>query len=284
MDSFTIPEEFKKSALPLWAGPAPYSLGAADRDIPTLNVFLPDKPGGPAPAVIVCPGGGYEMLAFHHEGIAEAGWFQQRGMAAFILKYRLPVHGYRHPVPLLDAQRAMRLVRSRAAEWNIDPARVGVMGFSAGGHLVTTLETHFDSGNPGAPDPVDRHSCRPDFAVPVYALISMKGDLAHRGSLENLLGPKADPALIENLSNETQVTPQTPPTLLVHAVDDDVVSIEHSRIMYAALQKAGVSTRLDEYPTGRHGFGFGPCAPQDRIPPGWLDKVGEWLKSQGFMA
>ena len=266
--------------VPLWNGPAPHSLGSAPEDTPRLYVYLPEKSPRPTRAMIVIPGGGYGMLAFEHEGIHEAEWFQKQGIAAFVFFYRLPVNGYRHPVPLLDAQRAVRLVRSRAAEWNIDPAKIAVMGFSAGGHLTATLETHFDSGNPAAPDPVDRQSCRPDFAALIYAVVSFKDGVGHLGSRQNLLGPNPDPALIENLSNETQVTPQTPPTVMVHAVDDGPVPIENSRLMLAALQKAGVPGELHEYPTGGHGFGFGPK--QTAAPKGWLDRMTEWLDAQGY--
>lgn len=271
-----------QNIVPLWNGPAPFSHGTTPNDIPTLTVFLPEKASQATSAVVICPGGGYGFLAFDYEGINEAEWFQQRGVAAFVLKYRLPAKGYRHPVPLLDVQRAIRLVRSHAADWKINPAKVGIMGFSAGGHLASTLETHFDAGNPLAVDPVDQPSCRPDFAVLVYAVISMKDGVTDPGSKNNLLGPHADPQLAESLSNETQVTPQTPPTLMVHAVDDEVVPIEKSsRLMYAALQKAGVPSALQEYSHGSHGFGFGPN--QKNAPPGWLDKAYDWLKAQGFM-
>jgi acetyl esterase/lipase len=269
-----------QTVVPLWDGHAPQSHGTTPNDIPTLTVFLPEKATPATPAVVICPGGGYAMLAFDHEGTNVAKYFQAHGVAGFVLKYRLPVNGYRHPVPLLDAQRAIRLVRSHAADWKINPAKVGVMGFSAGGHLASTLETHFDAGTEQDAHPVDQQSCRPDFAVLVYAVISMKDGITHQGSKENLLGPNPDPALVENLSNETQVTPQTPPTLLIHAVDDNVVPIENSRLMYAALQKAGVPSALQEYPHGGHGFGFG--AKPDNSPPGWLDKACDWLKLQGF--
>jgi len=269
-----------QAVVPLWDGPAPQSHETTPNDIPTLTVFLPENSGQPTSAMVICPGGGYAGLALVHEGLNVAKYFQSHGVAAFILTYRLPTHGYRHPVPLLDAQRAIRLVRSHAADWKINPAKVGVMGFSAGGHLASTLDTHFDAGSPQAADPVDKQSCRPDFAVLVYPVISMKDGITHQGSKQNLLGPNPDPALVENLSNETQVAPQTPPTLLVHAVDDGAVPIENSRLMYAALQKAGVPSALQEYPHGGHGFGFG--AKPDNSPPGWLDKACDWLKTQGF--
>ena len=279
--SMTTSAALAQTVVPLWDGPAPQSHGTTPDDIPTLTAFLPEKSPLATSAIVICPGGGYNKLAMDHEGLNEAKWFQQRGVAAFVLKYRLPVNGYRHPVPLLDVQRAIRLVRSRAAQWNINPGKVGIMGFSAGGHLASTLETHFDAGNASATDPIDKQSCRPDFAVLVYPVISMKDGITHPGSKENLLGPNPDPALVANLSSETQVTPQTPPTLLVHAEDDSVVPIGNSRLMFAALQKAGVPSALQEYPHGGHGFGFG--ATPDHSPPGWLDKAYGWLKAHGFM-
>jgi len=270
-----------QNVVPLWNGPAPQSHGTTPKDIPVVTAFLPQNATPPTSAIVICPGGGYGGLAMDTEGFNEARWFQQKGVAAFVLKYRLPVNGYRHPVPMLDVQRAIRLVRSHAADWKIDPAKVGVMGFSAGGHLASTVDTHFDAGNAAASDPVDKQSCRPDFALLVYPVISMKDGLTHQGSKRNLLGPNPDPAMVLNLSNDTQVTPRTPPTVLVHAQDDRSVPIENSRLMYAALQKAGVPSALQEYPHGGHGFGFGPK--QTKAPAGWLDKAYGWLKAQGFM-
>ncbi len=271
-----------ETIVPLWDGPAPQSHGTTPDDIPTLTVFLPDGATKPTSAIVICPGGGYGGLAFQHEGTNEAAYFQAKGVAAFVLKYRLPVKGYRHPVPMLDAQRAIRLVRSHATDWKIDPAKVGIMGFSAGGHLASTVDTHFDAGDPKAADAVDKQSCRPDFAVLVYPVITFQvPGVTHEGSKKNLLGPNPDPSLVANLSNETQVTAQTPPTLLVHAEDDHGVPIENSRLMLAALQKAGVPSALQEYPHGGHGFGYGHTP--DNSPAGWLDKAYDWLKAQEFL-
>jgi acetyl esterase/lipase len=265
--------------IPLWDGPTPMSEGTPSDTVPRLYAFLPPTVERAMSAIIILPGGGYGFLAHTHEGINEAEYFRQRGMAAFVLFYRLPTDGYRHPVPLLDAQRAVRLVRSRAAEWNIDPARIGIMGFSAGGHLASTLDTHFDAGDAKAKDEIDRPSCRPDFAVLVYPVITLEvSGVTHEGSKANLLGPNPDPALVHSLSNDTQVTPQTPPTLLVHSVDDEPVPIENSRLMLAALEKAGVPCRLDSYAIGGHGFGYGNVP--DHAPPGWLDKAYEWIEAQ----
>jgi acetyl esterase/lipase len=271
-----------QSVVPLWHGAAPQSLGNAPKDTPTLTVFLPENHDSrPTPAIVICPGGGYAMLSLTAEGSNEAKWFQSRGVAGLVLTYRLPTDGYRHPVPLLDAQRALRLVRNNAAQWKIDPAKIGIMGFSAGGHLASTLETHFDAGNLASEDSVDWASCRPDFAVLVYPVISMKDGITHSGSKSNLLGPNPDPSLVANLSNETQVTRQTPATDLVVALDDGAVPPLNSQLMYAALQKAGVPSALQAYPKGGHGFGFGNVP--DSSPPGWLDRVADWMKSQGFM-
>jgi acetyl esterase/lipase len=277
----TVSAAIAQTVVHVWDGPAPQSHGTTPNDIPTLTVFLPENTSQPTSAIVICPGGAYSVLVFDTEGVNEAKWFQQRGVAAFVLKYRLPVNGYRHPVPLLDVQRAIRLVRSHSVDWNIDTSKVGVMGFSAGGHLASTVDTHFDAGNAFADDPVERLSCRPDFAVLVYPVISMKDGITHADSKANLLGPNPDPKLVESLSNETQVTPQTPPTLLIHAEDDGLVPIENSRLMYAALQKAGVRSAFQEYPHGGHGFGFGPN--QNNAPPGWLDKAYNWLRGQDFM-
>jgi acetyl esterase/lipase len=262
--------------IPLWNGPAPQSQGTAQKDIPEIIPILPKDGSGPAPAVVICPGGGYGVLMMDYEGTDVAKWFADRGVAGFVLRYRLPGDGYRHPVPLLDAERALRLVRSRAAEWKIDPAKIGIMGFSAGGHLAATLETHFDAGNPSAADAVDRVSCRPDFAVLVYPVISMKAGITHQGSKDNLLGPNPDPKLVESLSDETQVTPQTPPTVIAVATDDEIVPVANSRLMYAALQKAGVASVLQEYPHGGHGFQRGT------VPVDWKERMFDWLKAQVF--
>jgi acetyl esterase/lipase len=276
----TLPPALAQTIVPLWSGPAPESKGSGPDDTPTLAVYLPEKPAKSVPAVVICPGGGYVHLSMEFEGINIAQWFQSRGVAAFVLKYRLPAQGYRHPVPLLDAQRALRLVRGQAATWNVDPARIGIMGFSAGGHLAATLDTHFDAGNPAATDPADRISCRPDFAILVYPVITMKDEFTHMGSKQNLLGPNPDPALVENLSNETQVTADTPPTLLVDVLDDKTVPVENSRRMFTALQKAGVPTELQEYPVGGHGFGLGHVP--DKSPKDWMEKVFGWLQSRGI--
>ncbi len=269
----------------IYSGAAPGSLGShPDIDNPFLLVFLPVSatPDTLSSAVIICPGGGYAALSMDAEGTNVARSWQSHGVAAMVLRYRLPGQDYPHPAPMLDAQRACRLVRSRAGEWHLNPKQIGVMGFSAGGHLASTLETHFDAGNPAAPDPIDRVDCRPDFAVLVYPVISMKDGIAHVGSKNNLLGPHPDPALVESLSNETQVTAETPPTLIVRAADDKTVLPANGDLMLAALQKAGIPSALQEYPSGGHGFGWG--RKPDPSPPGWLDAVAQWLTARGSIA
>jgi acetyl esterase/lipase len=266
---------------PLYAGAAPDAKGTQDKDAPHVEIYLPPKGAKPTSAIIICPGGGYSGLALDHEGRFEANWFKAHNIAAFVLQYRLPGQGYRHPIPMHDGQRAIRWVRGQAAKFNINPHKIGIMGFSAGGHEASTVATHFDAGNPNADDPFDQGSSRPDFAILVYAVITMKPGVTHQGSKDNLLGPNPDPALVANLSNETQVTAKTPPTILFAAQDDNVVPIQNSRDMYAALQKAGVPSELHEYPTGGHGFGWG--ATPDNSPKGWFDvTLYAWLKKMGF--
>lgn len=278
---FAIASADAQQVTPLWQGPAPMSRGTNSQDVPDLTVFLPEKPDHPSPAVVICPGGGYGHLAFDHEGVNVARYFQSKGVAAFVLRYRLPKAGYRHPVPLLDVQRAIRLVRTRASEWKVDPAHVGVIGFSAGGHLASTVSTHFDDGNPGALDPVDRPGCRPDFALLVYPVISSRPEFMHKGSFSNLLGPSPDPALLRLLSNETQVSKQTPPTVLVHALDDKAVPPRNSEVYLETLRAAGVPSTLQEYPSGGHGFGYAKTP--DKSPAGWLDKAFDWLRGNGHI-
>ncbi len=265
--------------VPLWTGPAPESLGNRPQDIPTLTCYLPNNGAAippPTTAIILCPGGGYFSLLTQIEGTNEALWFQSHGIAAFVLKYRLPSCGYFHPVPLFDAMRAIRLVRSHATDWNIDPAKVGLMGFAAGGHLAGTVETHYDMGNIGAADPVDQLSSRPDFAILVYARFIMTDA---NQILKMLVGPNFNPATMENLSLEKQVTAQTPPTLLIFA-DDDRLAAEN-RVMFAALKKVGVTCDIQEYPKGGHGFGMG--AVPDNSPKDWIQKATDWIQKIGML-
>ena len=246
---------------------------------PTLTVYLPAAEKAAGTGIVICPGGGYGVLAFDHEGIQIAKWLNSIGIAGFILKYRHKY--YKHPVPLLDAQRAIRTVRHRAREWNVDPQRIGIMGFSAGGHLASTAGTHFDSGKSEAQDPIDHESCRPDFMILVYPVITMSDPYTHRGSRRNLLGPNPNPKLIDLLSNEKQVTARTPPTFLALSNEDRVVPAENSVNFYLALRKAQVPAEIHIYEKGKHGFGIlknrGPAARD------WPKRCEEWLRGRGLL-
>jgi len=263
----------------LWPGGAPGAVGDEEADRPTLTVYLPPAERAVPTGVVVCPGGGYAKLAMDHEGRQVAEWLNSLGVAAFVLKYRLGPR-YRHPAPLEDAKRALRLVRARAGEFRIAPDRIGVWGFSAGGHLASTLATHFDAGNPAAADPVERVSCRPDFAILAYPVISFATEYAHKGSRRNLLGDNPDPALVENLSNEKQVTAQTPPTFLFHTNEDQGVPAENSVLFYLALRRAGVPAELHIYERGRHGVGL---APNDSVLSSWPQRLADWLRVRGLL-
>ena len=264
----------------LWPDGAPGALGTEDKDKPTLTPYLPEPENATGAAMVVCPGGGYGGLA-SHEGPDYALFLRQQGIASFVLKYRLGSHGYRHPRMLEDAQRALRLVRSRAAEWKVDPHRVGIIGSSAGGHLASTAVTHFDSGRPDDPDPIERQGCRPDLGILCYPVISM-GALTHSGSKKNLLGDQPDAALVELLSNEKQVTKETPPCFVWHTWEDTVVKVENSLEFASALQRAGVPFDLHIYQQGRHGIGLADKEPFKNAHP-WARDLVFWLKVQKFI-
>lgn len=263
----------------LWETGAPGALGSDEADMPSLTYFPPwgDNPSGTA--VIVAPGGSYAFLASNHEGHQVANWFNALGLASFVLTYRLGPR-YHHPIELGDAQRAIRLVRSRAKEFNISSDRIGMMGFSAGGHLTSTAETRFDSGNPSAADPIDRASSRPDFAILAYAVITMTPPYAHEGSVHNLLGAAPDTKLRELLSNELHVTPQTPPTFLFATSNDDVVPVENSINFYSALHKAGVPAELHVFENAPHGVGLDLADP---AVGEWPKLLEEWLRGRGLL-
>jgi len=263
----------------LWTDGAPGSQGTQDEDKPTLAPYIVPQGRGPGTAVIVCPGGGYEHLSMDKEGDQIARWLNSIGVTAFVLKYRLGPK-YRHPVELGDAQRAIRTVRSKAAEYRVSPDRVGIMGFSAGGHLASTAGTHFDAGKADAADPIDRLSSRPDFLVLVYAVISFNPPYVHRGSLRALLGDQPDPKLVENLSNELQVTAQTPPTFLFHTSTDTTVPAENSALFYLALRKAGVPAEMHIYERGPHGVGL---AQTDEALASWPGRLADWLRGRGLL-
>jgi len=264
----------------LWPDGAPGALGTEDKDKPTLTPYLPDPEKATGAAIVVCPGGGYGGLA-PHEGPDYALFLREQGIAAFVLKYRLGAHGYRHPRMLEDAQRALRLVRNRASEWKVDTHRVGIIGSSAGGHLASTAVTHFDSGRPDDVDPIERQSSRPDIGILCYPVISM-GSIAHAGSKKNLLGDRPDAALVELLSNEKQVTKNTPPCFVWHTWEDTVVKVENSLEFASALQRAGVPFDLHIYQQGRHGIGLADKEPFKNVHP-WANDLVFWLKVQKFV-
>ena len=233
----------------LWDNDAPIGNEKRESSDAWITVHRPTECNGSA--VVICPGGGYGGLVTGAEGHGIATWLNRHGITGIVLEYRLPKG--RSMVPLLDAQRALRMVRNRSAEWSIDPKRIGIMGFSAGGHLASTAGTHFDLGNPNANDPVERVSCRPDFLVLIYPVISFN-EKTHRGSMKNLLGDNPSTEQMDWFSNEKQVTPETPPTFLAHALNDRVVSSDHSKAFFEALQAKGVESRYLELPTGDHGL------------------------------
>ena len=264
----------------LWPNGAPGAVGTAETDQPSLTQFAPSPDLANGTAIVVCPGGGYQHLAVGHEGEEIGQWLNSLGVTAFVLRYRL-APAYKHPAPMLDVQRALRTVRSRAAEWKLDPQKIGVLGFSAGGHLASTAATHFDAGNPASVDPIDRSSCRPDFAVLCYPVITFKDDVVtHRGSKKNLLGEQPDPELVQFLSNDTQVTAQTPPVFLWHTTEDTGVKPDNSVLFYLACLKAKVPAELHLYEKGPHGIGLAkkyPGADQ------WPVACERWLKSHGWL-
>ncbi|GAB5406465.1 MAG: alpha/beta hydrolase [Aureliella sp.] len=264
--------------LRLWQGDAPGAVGNTDDDTPTITMYLPES-DKPTAALVIFPGGGYGHLAIGHEGHEIAQWANSVSMAGIIVSYRHRKRGYAHPAPMLDAQRAIRTVRARAEEWNIDPTKVGVIGFSAGGHLATTVLTHFDSGKTDG-DAIDQQSCRPDFGIVSYAVIAFDEPFTHRGSQRNLLGKDASPELVESLSNEKQVTKETPPCFVWHTAEDKVVPAENSLRFYSALTKVGSPSELHVFPRGRHGIGLAKDFPGANA---WPNLARDWLVRRGML-
>ncbi len=265
--------------VPLWPDKAPGAMGETEADRPSVRIHLPAKEKSNGAAVVICPGGGYSIIAMDHEGSQVANWLNSRGIAAFVVRYRLSP--YRHPIPLNDAQRAIRYARANAEKLGISPHRIGVMGFSAGGHLASTAATHFDAGQKDAADPVDRLSCRPDFVILGYPVISLSAEFAHKGSGKNLLGDNPDPKLLESLSNETQVTAETPPAFLFHTAEDTGVPPENSVAFFMALRKVKVPAELHIYQQGPHGVGLAPCDPALNT---WKERLFDWLRQNRFLA
>ncbi|MCW8130666.1 MAG: alpha/beta hydrolase [Planctomycetota bacterium] len=260
----------------LWPEGAPGALGDGSEDRPRLTPYLLEGPG-PHACVIVCPGGGYQTRA-QHERDPISIWLNQAGVSSFVLDYR--VKPYQHPVPLLDAQRAIRTVRARAQEWRLDPQRIGILGFSAGGHLASSASTFHDEGIPDAKDPIDRQSCRPDALVACYAVITFDETYGHRGCRTNFLGETPDPALVKRVSLENSVTSRNPPAFIWHTTDDPVVPVENALVFGIALRKAGVPYELHSFPHGRHGLGL---AGDDPTVGAWTGLCERWLKNIGFV-
>jgi acetyl esterase/lipase len=262
----------------LWPNGAPGAQGDQDADKPMLFPFVVPEGRGVGTAVIVCPGGGYQNLAMEKEGTDIARWLNSLGVSAFVLRYRLGPK-YHHPIELGDAQRAIRTIRSHAATYRVSPDRIGIMGFSAGGHLASSAATHFDAGNASAADSIDQVSSRPDFLILGYPVISFL-NYTHQGSKRNLLGENPDPKLVETMSSEMAVTSQTPPTFLFHTNADTGVPPENSVLFYMALRKAGVPAEMHIYERGPHGVGL---ATTDEALSTWPQRLADWLRVRGLL-
>jgi acetyl esterase/lipase len=263
----------------LWPDGAPGALGTDEADKPSLTLYQPNRTQATGTLVVICPGGGYQNLAMDHEGHQVARWLTSRGVAAAIVKYRLGPK-YRHPAPLQDVLRAIRLVRSRAAELNVKPDRIGVMGFSAGGHLASSAATLYGLKEALVGDTLATVSSRPDFAILGYPVIVFGADVTHRGSQRNLIGESPAQELVTLLSTDRQVNAQTPPTFLFHTSEDGAVPPQNSVAFYLALKNAGVPAELHIYEKGRHGVGL---APEDRELSTWPDRVLGWMRGRGLL-
>jgi len=278
--------------LPLWENEIPNAQKTNEEEIsvetdivriskvqnPTIEVYLPSKKTATGQAVVICPGGGYAILAYDWEGSDVARWLNSKGIAGIVLKYRLPnskSNVVSHKSPLMDAQKAMRLVRYNAEKWNINKEEVGVMGFSAGGHLASTLGTHFDEKLNESKDLVNFISARPDFMVLMYPVITMKEPYVHKGSRNNLLGPEPSNELINHFSNEMQVKQNTPPTFIVHSGDDKGVPIENSLMFYKALREKDIPAEMHFFPSGGHGYSM---AQKNESLRSWPDLLNVWLR------
>ena len=279
--------------IPLWNGDIPNSQKSEDKEVilstdatrislvqtPTLEVFLPTKKSNTGRAVIICPGGGYHNVVYDWEGTDIAKWFNSKGIAAFVLKYRLPNTKsvkVSYEAPLQDAQRALRIVRSQSEKWQINPNKIGIMGFSAGGHVASTLGTQFNNPNKFKETTIDSIFARPDFMILVYPVVTMKLDYTHKGSRLSLLGEHPSEALINQYSNELQVTQNAPPTFIVHSGDDTAVPVENSLNLYKALKDKGVKTEMHIYPEGGHGYSL---ALGKGYLQTWTDRLYAWLQS-----
>jgi acetyl esterase/lipase len=265
-------------------GPPPNRL-IKDIKNPSIRVFLPEHPDPNRPAVIICPGGGYWLLAIDKEGNDVARMFNRHGVAAIVLQYRLPdgnaIPPGTLPLPVADVQRAIRLVRADAAKWNIDPARIGVLGFSAGGHLASTAATQFDAGHPTDADAVEQQSSRPDFAILLYPVITLHEPVAHEGSRKKLLGPGATTEMVDRYSADVSITNQSPPLFLVHAEDDKGVVVQNSLRLAEAASRVGVSCTVVLLQSGGHGFGLGVNGGEPAVWPG---QCISWMHARGLLS
>jgi len=283
----------QEEKISLWPNAIPNSQNSDEKEVlnserilwitkvqePDISVYIPSKQQATGQAVVICPGGGYEGLAYDWEGIDIAKWLNSKGIAGIVLKYRLPNSksvNVSYEAPLQDAQRAMKLVRFHAKEWNIDPSQLGIMGFSAGGHLAATLTTHFDLKGTFEKDSIDLLSARPDFSVLIYPVITMKKGITHQGSKNSLLGENPSEDLVKEFSNELHVSSNTPQTFIVHSTDDEVVPVENSLLFYKALKEKNISAEMHIYPEGGHGFSLalGKGALQS-----WTDRLYAWLQN-----
>lgn len=264
----------------LWPGGAPGALGQEEKDQPRMFAYLPPAEKSRGAAIVVLPGGGYGGLAISYEGHEIAQWCNTFGVAGFVVDYRHRGKGYGHPAPLQDAQQAVRLVRAHASEWNIDPQRIGVLGFSAGGHLASSTGVHFTAGDASADDPVARQSSRPDFLILCYPVIAFGESYTHLGSQQNLLGPDAAEDLVRKMSSEKQVTEKTPPTFLWHTSEDQPVPAENSIQFYLALQRAKVPAELHIFERGRHGLGLAEDTPGASY---WPELCKIWMEQRGML-
>jgi acetyl esterase/lipase len=257
----------------LWPGRAPGALGDTPEDTPAVQVFLPEAGKATGSSIVVCPGGGYGGRAAHEAGVV-GEWLAKNGVTGFVLRYRVGPKGYHHPIEMGDASRAIRFVRAHAEQWKLDPKRIGILGFSAGGHLASTIATHWDEGNAASDDPIEKVSSRPDVQVLIYPVITM-GPTGHAGSRVNLFGKERaeDKELIELLSNEKHVNAKTPPAFLVHGIDDKAVPVSNSDNYAAELKKAGVEVEYVRPEKGPHGFG---------LKEFWTGPCVEWLRKQKF--
>jgi len=264
----------------LWPEGAPGAKGTEEIDKPSIRIYQPTVEKRNGTAVVICPGGGYGGLAISHEGTQVANWFNSFGITGIVLKYRLGPK-YHHPIEMNDAKRAVRYIRAHAKQLHINPDKIGIMGFSAGGHLASTVATHFDAGNKTSQDPIDHVSSRPDFAVLGYPVILSQGKFAHKGSFRNLLGKEPDPKLLDLLSNEKQVTKRTPPTFLFHTSEDKAVPVQNSLAFYSALMEHGVAAEMHIYQQGPHGVGMANGNP---VLSSWTERLKDWMKITGLLS